>query len=187
DLALGAQTLNVRTLHVKLLGGSVYSAPLSLPWPLGEQALPLEIRQIDLGQLLALAKVQGLSGSGQLGGVLPLVYRDGSVEIRDGQLDSLGAGTIKYAPDQLLPDNPGLLALRNFHFRRLGAQVSYSADGTYRTQATLEGNNPDFYSGYPIRFGLKVNGKLPGLFRSAVFSGDFNRHILEQLQSGKLE
>jgi hypothetical protein len=187
DLALGAQTLNVRTLLVKLLGGSVYSTPLSLPWPPGEQALPLEIRQIDLGQLLALAKVQGLSGSGQLGGVLPLVYRDGSVEVRDGQLDSLGAGTIKYAPDQLLPDNPGLLALRNFHFRRLGAQVSYSADGTYRTQATLEGNNPDFYSGYPIRFGLNVNGKLPGLFRSAVFSGDFNRHILEQLQSGKLE
>jgi len=187
DLALGAQTLNVRTLHVKLLGGSVYSAPLSLPWPLGEQALPLEIRQIDLGQLLALAKVQGLSGSGQLGGVLPLVYRDGSVEIRDGQLDSLGCGTIKYAPDQLLPDNPGLLALRNFHFRRLGAQVWYSADGSYRTQATLEGNNPDFYSGYPIRFGLNINGKLPGLFRSAVFSGDFNRHILEQLQSGKLE
>jgi hypothetical protein len=187
DLALGGQTLNVRTLHVKLLGGSVSSAPLSLPWPLGEKALPLEIHQIDLGQLLALAKVQGLSGSGQLGGVLPLVYRDGSVEIRHGQLDSLGAGTIKYAPGESLPDNPGLLALRNFHFQRLGAQVWYSADGTYRTQATLEGNNPDFYSGYPIRFGLNINGKLPGLFRSAVFSGDFNRHILEQLQSGKLE
>jgi hypothetical protein len=187
DLALAAQTLNVQALHVKLLGGSVHSEPLSLPWPPAEQALPLEIRQIDLGQLLALAKVNGLSGSGQLGGVLPLVYRDGSVEIRDGQLNGLGAGTLKYAPAQTIPDNPGLQALRNFHFRQLGIHVWYAADGTYRTQATLEGNNPDFYNGYPIRFGLNINGKLPGLFRSAVFSGDFNRHILEQLQSGKLE
>ena len=187
NLALAAQTLRVHALHVKLLGGSVSSEPLSLPWPPAEQALPLEIRQIDLGQLLALTKVNGLSGSGQLDGVLPLVYRDGSVEIRDGQLNGLGAGTIKYAPAQTIPDNPGLQALRNFHYRQLGVHVWYAADGTYRTQATLEGNNPDFYNGYPIRFGLNINGKLPGLFRSAVFSGDFNRHILEQLQSGKLE
>jgi len=187
DLALAAQTLRVQALHVKLLGGSMYSEPLSLPWPPADQTLPLKIRQIDLGQLLALPKVNGLSGSGQLEGVLPLVYRDGSVEIRDGQLNGLGAGTIKYAPAQTIPDNPGLQALRNFHFRQLGVHVWYVADGTYRTQATLEGNNPDFYNGYPIRFGLNINGKLPGLFRSAVFSGDFNRHILEQLQSGKLE
>ena len=40
---------------------------------------------------------------------------------------------------------------------------------------------------YSICLLYTSNGKLPGLFRSAVFSGDFNRHILEQLQSGKLE
>jgi hypothetical protein len=187
DLTLAAQTLNVQALHVKLLGGSVYSEPLSLPWPPVDQTLALKIHQIDLGQLLVLPKVHGLSGSGQLGGVLPLVYRDGSVEIRDGRLDSLGAGTLKYTPAQSIPDNPGLQALRNFHFRQLGVRVGYAADGTYRTQATLEGNNPDFYNGYPIRFGLNINGKLPGLFRAAVFSGDFNRHILEQLQTGTLE
>ena len=187
DLALAAQTLKLHAMQVDLLGGSVFSEPLSLPWPPGEQALPLEVRQLDLGQLLALPKIHGLSGSGQLDGVLPLVYREGSLEIRDGQLNSLGAGTLKYAPAESVPDNPGLQALRNFHFRQLGGHLWYGADGTYRTQASLEGNNPDFYNGHPIRFGLNINGQLPGLFRSAVFSGDFNRHILEQLQSGKLE
>ncbi len=187
DLALAAQALTVHALRVNLLGGSVSSGPLSVPWPPSEQTLPLEIRQIDLGQLLALLKVQGLSGSGQLDGVLPLSYRDGGVEIHDGQLNSLGAGTLKYAPALPISDNPGLQALRNFHFRQLGMHVWYGSNGAYRTQAKLEGNNPDFYSGYPIRFGLNINGELPGLFRAALFSGDFNRHILEQLQSGKLE
>ena len=57
---------------------------------------------------------------------------------------------------------------------------AHEAEGLY-------GENPDFYDGYPIRFSLNINGELPGLFRSALFSGDFNRHILEQLQSGKLQ
>jgi hypothetical protein len=187
DLALSAKDLTVHALHAGVLGGAIHSAPLSLPWPLADQSLPLEIRQIDLGQLLALFKLDGLSGSGQLDGVLPLAYRDGSVEINDGQLNSRGAGALKYAPGLTIPDNLGLLALRNFHFRQLGLHAWYATDGAYRTQATLEGSNPELYNGYPIRFRLNINGKLPGLFRSALISGDFNRHILEQLQSGKLD
>ncbi|MEO8411200.1 MAG: YdbH domain-containing protein, partial [Propionivibrio sp.] len=187
DLALTASELDVRAFDVGLLGGNVHLSPLRLPWPPTEQTLPLEIRAIDLGQLLALAGVDGLSASGRLGGVLPLSYRDGSVEIDNGQLDSQGAGTIKYVPSATLPDNPGLQALRNFHFEQLGTRLFYAADGAYRIQAKLEGSNPDFYDGYPVRFRLNINGQLPGLFRSAVFSGDFDRHILEQLQSGKLE
>ena len=187
DLALGAKSLSVHALDVKLFGGRVHSEPISLPWPPSEQTLPLEIHHIDLGQLLALHTIQGLSGSGQLNGLLPMNYRDGSVEILDGQLNSIGPGIIKYAPALAISTNPGLQALRNFHFQKLGTHVWYAADGGYRTQAKLEGNNPDFYNGYPIHFGLNINGKLPGLFRSALFSGDFNRHILEQLQSGSLE
>lgn len=187
DLARAARTLTIHALKVRLLGGGVHSTPLSLPWPPSDQTLPLEIHEIDLGQLLALPKIPGLSGSGRLSGVLPLVYRDGGVEINDGQLNGVGPGTIKYAPAQSVSDNIGLQALRNFHFQQLGVHVWYASEGAYRTQAKLEGKNPDFYSGYPILFRLNINGKLPGLFRSALFSGDFNRHILEQLQSGKLE
>ena len=187
DLALSAKALTVHALDVKLLGGRVHSEPHSLPWPSAEQTLSLEISQIDLGQLLALPAIHGLSGSGPLDGVLPITYRDGALEIIDGQLNSVEAGIIKYAPALAISDNPGLQALRNFHFRQLRTQFWYAADGAYRTQVKLEGSNPDFYSGYPIRFGLNINGKLPGLFRSALFSGDFNRNILEQLQSGKLE
>ena len=187
DLALSAGELTVHELHAGVLGGSLRSGPHSLPWPASEQLLPLKIQQIDLGQLLALLKVQGLSGSGQLDGVLPLAYHDGSMEITDGQLSSRGSGTLKYAPVLSIPDNLGLLALRDFQFRQLGVHLWYASDGAYRTQATLEGKNPELYNGYPIRFKLNINGELPGLFRSALFSGDFNRHILEQLQSGKLE
>ena len=187
DLALSAKALTLRALDVKLLGGRVHSEPFTQPWPSAEQTLLLELSHIDLGQLVALPAVPGLSGSGPLDGVLPIIYRDGHVEIKEGQLNNVDAGTLKYAPTLAIPDNPGLQALRNFHFRQLRTQLWYATDGTYRTQVKLDGSNPDFYNGYPLRFGLTINGKLPGLFRSALFSGDFNRHILEQLQSGTLE
>ena len=102
-------------------------------------------------------------------------------------MNSTGGGTLKYAPAQVIADNPGLLALRNLHFQKLDMRLNYASNGAYRTESVLEGSNPDFYDGYPIRFSLNINGELPGLFRSALFSGDFNRHILEQLQSGKLQ
>ena len=87
----------------------------------------------------------------------------------------------------LVEDNADLADNIIDYLETLGHRLHYAADGAYRTQTLLEGSNPDFYSGYPIRFGLNINGTLPGLFRAAIFSGDFNRHILEQLQSGKLE
>ena len=64
---------------------------------------------------------------------------------------------------------------------------SFETEADWLQDDCAKMRNPDLYNGYPIRFGLNINGKLPGLFRSALFSGDFNRHILEQLQSGKLE
>lgn len=187
DLALKEKQLDIRSLDLALLGGRIFSEPTSLPWPLTEQTLPLEIRHLDLARLLAMLKVQGLSGSGQLDGRLPLTWQRGSVEIDNGLLESTLAGTLKYDPTTALPDNPGLQALRDFRYDQLRTHLWYAADGSYRTQIRLEGHNPDFYSGYPIRFSLGVNGQLPGVFRAAAFSGDFNRHILEQLQAGKLQ
>lgn len=187
DLALGTQAMTVHALEVKLLGGRLYGEPLSLPWPATQQSLPLHVHQVDLGQLLKLFDLEGLSGSGQIEGVLPLGWRNGSLEIRNGQLSSSGNGTIRYAPEHTIHDNLGLQALRNFHYQRLGADVSYTSNGNYRVQAALGGNNPDFYDGYPVQLRLNIGGNLPGMFRAALFSGDFSRHILQQLQTGKLE
>ena len=138
------------------------------------RAMQVFIHIADAGSLSAAAR--------QLGHSLPAVVR------------SLAALTVilpfvfkQGVQRTLRPERPGLQALRNLHFQKLDMRLNYASNGAYRTESVLEGSNPDFYDGYPIRFSLNINGELPGLFRSALFSGDFNRHILEQLQSGKLQ
>lgn len=143
--------LQVNALNLNMLGGSVHSDPIALPWPPTEKTLPLRIRQFDLSQPARPAQGRVGSGSGHLDGVLPLTYRDGALEVYDGQLNSTGAGTLKYAPSLTIPDNPGLHAAQ-LHFQKLDMRLNYASSGAYRTESTLEGSNPDFYDGYPIRF-----------------------------------
>lgn len=188
DLALKHNMFSVHTAKVQVLGGQVAADASNMPWPPSPQKnLPLHVKGVDLSQLLALFDIDGLNASGQLAGVLPLGWRDGAIEIRDGHLGSTNGGIIRYTPKQPTHNNPGLQALRNFHYRQLDADISYNSEGNYRALITLEGHNPDFYNGYPVRMRLNIGGSLPGAFRAALFSGDFSRHIVQQLQSGKLQ
>lgn len=187
DLELDEKSLKLDQMQAFLLGGELNAEPTSLPRPPSGQALPIRLKGIDLAKVLALVDVAGLSGSGRLEGSLPMAWTAQGLEIRAGRLQSQAGGQIRYLPSASVPDNPGLQALRNFHYQQLELLLDYAADGGYKMRILLEGSNPDFYSGHPIRFSLDIKGALPGLMRSALLSGDFERYILEQFEAGKLQ
>lgn len=187
SVQLGADQLSVRELRSTLLGAIWHSEAHTLPRTPSAQALPITVSGLDLNQLLSLVDVDGLSGTGTLDGVLPFVYQTDGIAVRDGELHSRQPGLLKYAPATTVADNPGLQALRDFHYQHMRVTVNYQANGQYQIRLKLDGHNPDFYNGYPIAFTLNLNGELPGLFRAALLSGDFNQHVLQQLQSGQLQ
>ena len=187
QLTLDAEHLQLHTLHSELLGGIWQAATQQLPRTPSQQALPIQISGLDLAQVLALVKVEGLSGSGQLDGALPFVYQADGIAIRAGEMVSRAPGVLKYAPATVVGDNPGLQALRDFHYQQMRVSIDYQPNGNYQIRLKLDGHNPSFYNGYPIAFTLNLNGELPGLFRAAILSGDFNQHVLQQLQSGQLQ
>lgn len=174
-----------------LLDGTLSAAAAELPLPAGSGAMawriPLTVSQIDLERLLRILDVPGLSGNGRLSGQLPLVRSPAGVEIRDGRLSSQQPGQLRYVSQVPVADNPGLQALRDFRYSQLGLELDYQADGKYALDLRLDGHNPEFYSGHPIAFKLKLDGALPGLFQGALLSGDFDAYILKQLQQGNLE
>jgi hypothetical protein len=183
--------LQLHRFDAGLLDGklSAEKVKLELPASPGQISwqIPLNVSQIDLERLLTILDVPGLSGNGRLSGQLPLVWTAAGVEIRNGQLSSQQAGQLRYVSTVPVTDNPGLQALRDFRYSQFGLDLDYQADGKYAVNMRLDGNNPEFYRGHPIAFKLKLDGALPGLFKGALLSGDFDAYILKQLQQGILE
>lgn len=183
--------LQLHRFDAGLLDGKLSAAQVALELPASPEQIswqiPLNVSQIDLERLLTILDVPGLSGNGRLSGQLPLVWTAAGVEIRNGQLSSQQAGQLRYVSTVPVTDNPGLQALRDFRYSQFGLDLDYQADGKYAVNMRLDGNNPEFYSGHPIAFKLKLDGALPGLFKGALLSGDFDAYILKQLQQGILE
>ncbi len=180
-------SLKLEELGIGLLDGFLEAGPGRLPLPPGSGAIALNVREIDLGRLLALLDQPGLEGAGRLSGILPLTWSQGKAEIRDGHLQSTMPGRLRYQPPTPVTDNIGLQALRDFHYGRLDLGLNYLADGQYRLELRLDGHNPDLYSAHPIAFKLNIDGKLPGLLQGALLSGDFDSYLLKQIQQGNLE
>ncbi len=191
ELDWTASLLQLHRFDAGLLDGKLSAEKVKLEWPTHPAQIswqiPLTVSHIDLERLLTILDLPGLSGNGRLSGQLPLVWTPDGVEIRDGQLSSQQAGQLRYVSTVPVSDNPGLQALRDFRYSQLGLDLDYQADGKYAVNMRLDGHNPEFYSGHPIAFKLKLNGALPGLFKGALLSGDFDAYILKQLQQGILE
>lgn len=177
----GEDSLEIEALDAQVLGGSLKLPRLTIS-PLGLEDAQAQLKDIDLGGLLALADIEGLAGSGRLDITLPFGTGADGVHVRGGTFQSTAPGRLAYKKMGLAASNIGLRALENFHFKSLSGGVDYSSDGNFRIVARLEGSNPDLYSGHAIVFNLDINGTLPQLFEALFLSGDFEQAVLKQLR-----
>ena len=148
--------------------------------------LRLELASLDLQRLLGEVAVEGLSGSGQLRGVMPVSMQGQTVVIRDGSLESTGPGILSYRRESRGPALPAgvpleaegaeeeedaiallqdpveltMRALENFHYDRLAIRVDKQAGGEAALKVQLEGKNPDLLDGYPFNLNINLTGDL---------------------------
>jgi len=143
----------------------------------------LDVANLDLEQVFRFVDVAGLSGSGRLNGAVPLLVQTDGVAIDEAKLDSLGGGTLRYvSAAPAAASNIALQALSDFRYQALNTGIGYRRDGTYTISARLRGSNPALYNGYPIAFNINLQGQLPGLLRSTLLTGNFDREVMKQVQ-----
>lgn len=173
----------------RALGGNFQISPTRIDLAGKGNRLIVNVSDMDFGQLLMQIDRQGLSGSGQITGTIPVVFVGEGIEIKDGELHSTVPGTLRYQSDTSgTPeiDNIALQALQDFHYENLKIWLDYQPAGDYQIRLRLEGRNPKLYNGYPIAFNLNLAGQLPGLLRAGLLSGDFSGEILKTIQSEKI-
>jgi hypothetical protein len=168
--------LNIEKASLELAGGQVAVGPTRLDPAAPRQRIDLEVRNVDLAQLLALADVDGLTGTGRLQGMIPVVLENGAITITKARLDAAGPGRLAYSPTA----PPGgleaagetmtmvLSALGDFRYDQLWLTLDRDRSGEATLLLHVRGKNPNFYDGYPIELNLALTGKLDRILHDSL-------------------
>jgi hypothetical protein len=168
--------LNIEKASLELADGEVRIGPTRLDPAATRQQIDLDVRNVDLGQLLALADVDGLTGTGRLQGVIPVVLDNGAVTITKARLDAVGPGRLAYSPTA----PPGgvdaagetmamvLSALGDFRYDQLWLTLDRDRNGEATLLLHVRGKNPSFYDGYPIELNFTLTGKLDRILHDSL-------------------
>jgi hypothetical protein len=168
---------------LSLFGGLLEMVPGTVNIHQQPVLLTLRVSDVDISQLLAVIDYKDLTASGTVSGELPLKISQDAIELLDGTLTGTGPGVVRYQGQVSDNENIAFKALRNLAYRRLQAKINYRPNGDYGLGLRLEGHNPEVLSGHPLAFNVNINGQLPALLQQGIQTGDFEKVILEQVNT----
>lgn len=182
--------INWQLAQAQLFGGRIWLAPGALDLAASNPARALHVEGISLEQLLHAYPAEGLEGSGNIDGELPLRLTPEGFSIIGGRLAArTPGGRLHFSSPKLNAfgaSNPamGLVvqALSNFHYSRLESGVAYSEQGTLQLALRLEGENPQIENGRPIHFNINIEEDIPALLTSLQLSGKVSERIQQRVQ-----
>jgi len=177
-------------LKADVLGGS-FSIP-KIKWPFERgHSVNVQLNSIDLEQLLALDKKQGIVVTGNISGQIPVTFDGEKYIIEKGELYNISNGLIQVMDNptvvELKANNTQLQlafeALQNLHYHQLSSAVSLADDGYMLLETVIKGRNPDIDNDVNLNLNLRYD--LLGLFESMSITQRFEDNIIKGLQKNK--
>jgi Dicarboxylate transport len=184
------QTLAVERLRWSFAGGTVSAAPFRVGSAASGIIANLTAERLDLAQLFALTRLDGLSGEGTIRGTLPIRIKGAEAVIEGGELRADRPGRLRYRPEAAPAalraggESVTLLlqALENFHYEALRITLDGRTDAEMAIGLHVQGANPELYGGHPVEFNLDLQGELANILRSGLASSQIPERIREQMQ-----
>lgn len=186
----GDETIHIIKAEFPWYGGTIgaYDTVAALTGDKAKTALKVD--NVDLGALLDLANVEGLSGEGKLSGTLPIVFENGRARIVNGKFESVGPGAIHYvgkASQSAVAAGSGakiaFSILRDLRFTSLTVTINGYLDGRINFVSQFRGTGEVAYekaSGrLPVRYTITLDAALLELLKQAQMSRDIRLQIEE--------
>jgi len=153
-------------------GGSIFLSSGLIEPGAATQELVLDVEDVDLASLIGLLNLNGVSGTGQVSGRVPVTIRDGNPIITGGQLSTSGPGQLAYIGEgtgAIQEGQSALLfqALENFQYTGLTLSLDGNAQDRLTVKLNLAGANPELYDGYPFVININTEASFAELLRSA--------------------
>lgn len=167
--------VEVQDLDIAMAGGVVRTRATLDPAAEAEADGSVQLRSVDLRQLLELIGVEGLNGTGRITGTVPVHLRAGKVSVVDGLLNAEGPGVLRYQGTALQEqlsaraDTVGTVAqvLSDFRYKKLSMTLNKSPEGMGTIVLHMEGANPSVLEGHPFAFNISLESDFHKLGRIA--------------------
>jgi hypothetical protein len=181
--------LAIASASLRLAGGNVVLEPVRIGK--GTPELKLKAQGLDLQQLLALASIEGLDGTGSLSGEIPVTLDPAGIRVKGGRLAATGPGRLSYAPGKPPAALQGggesvslaLAALTDFRYDELRATLDRETSGQVSIGMHVRGKNPGFYNGYPVELNFTLSGELDRILRRGLAGYRIPDSIRQRLQT----
>jgi hypothetical protein len=168
-------TFDVQDLDIAMADGVVRTRAVVDPSAHGAADGSVQLRSVDLHDLLELIGVEGLNGTGRITGTVPIRIEDGKVTIADGLLKAEGPGVLRYHGTALQEklsargDTVGTVAdvLSDFRYEKLSMELTKAPNGEGTIMLRMEGANPKVLDGHPFAFNIKIESDFDKLGRIA--------------------
>jgi len=183
-------TISATKIKGDILGGS-FAIP-NIQWPVEHgHSVDVQLTRIDLEQVLALDKKQGIVVTGNISGQLPISYDGKKYTMGKGELHNVTNGLIQVmnnpAVAELKVNNSQLTlafdALQNLHYHQLSSDISMADDGYMLLKTVIKGRNPDIDN--DVNLNLNLSYDLLGLLESMSITEQFEERIIKGLQKNK--
>jgi hypothetical protein len=188
-------TLSIFNMSTHLLGGKVSLPEIVIDPSATTYEATLQVRGLDLREVLELEQQKTVKGTGTLDGMLPLFISGKEVEIHQGSIHARPPGGIlqlevsEETASSWAKSQPNLdlivKSLQNYQYSKLDVDVDYEKNGILKLATKLEGGNPDFRQGAPIHFNLNIEENIPALMKSLSLVQGLEDNIQKMMTGGK--
>ena len=153
-------------------------------------AFGIEIEGLQVAQIAALEAGSGITASGELDGILPIILLPEGPQVPAGSLFARAPGGIVQfrgaTADSLKESDPSVsLAMKvldDFRYDKLQTNITYQPDGELNLGLQFQGHNPTFFDGQATHFNLNLDYNLFDLLESLRISNDIVQKLENKYQ-----
>lgn len=183
--------LDLQSFSGSAMGGSISTAAQQFDFSQPTQNVKLEIKDINLANLLKQYSPGELSGTGLLSGSVPVEINSAGISVTQGMVAAAEAGgrlQMKSARASAMAKNQPSMklvvdALNDFHYTALASQINYDEKGKLLLSVKLEGRNPALENGRPIHLNVNLEEDVPAMLASIQLSSKVGDIVKKRLQS----
>ncbi|WP_419798154.1 MAG: intermembrane phospholipid transport protein YdbH family protein [Terasakiella sp.] len=165
---LEGQKFYMHDFQTGIMGGTAHIDETVFETDTDKHDVVLNLKKIELGRLFRLIALDGLSGTGQLSGQLPIRLKGQEINVQDGLLESVGGGTLHFESQKARQALAGageqvellLNVLTNFHYERLSLRINQRAGQNAILNLKIEGKNPEVMNARPFNLNINLEANL---------------------------